>query len=162
MPRIIVKAETASVIAALKEFDADESRSLTKWQKDLLRPVRDDWKAIISSRTGQLKGSTWVGQDRGAAWVGYGAKAPVYAGVQEFGGSVPAPYSKHAAKRLGKLASHGKRGLTVKNPRQRRILIKPKAPAESYWLYPTFRRHEPKLVDDLETHVAELKAKHGL
>ena len=45
---------------------------------------------------------------------------------------------------------------------ERRILIKPKAPNESYTLYPTFRRYEAQLAPAMEEKLVELKLKYGL
>ena len=165
MPSLRLRVDAAAVLANLKSMDAEEAKNLTRYQREILKPVYQAWKPIIPRRhTGRMAASGIIGSRGGNVYLGYGPSAPVYMGVQEFGGSVPAPYSRHAAARLGALAGRAVLGPTRRAIMrgERRIPLKPKAPNESYTLYPTFRRYEAQLAPAMEEKLVELKLKYGL
>jgi hypothetical protein len=151
---LALEVDNKQVLAALRQLDADEKHEFTRYQREILQPTLEQWRRVIPHRSGKLGGSAIVSRGQ-RVYIGYGPSAPVWAGVQEFGGSVPAPYSR----RLTGGSRHLFRGYV------RRITIKPSVAhtgRESYWLYPAFRRNESTLAPLMEAKLGELLTKHGL
>jgi hypothetical protein len=165
MPRLVIRADVHEVIDALRLLNNDVAKDLTAMEKRVLEPALVSFRGAIHRKSGRLAGAARIGTQRGHAWVGYGDGAPPWVYVQEYGGSVPAPYSAHAKNRAGSLM---KAAFTMQYARRRpgqitrRIRIKPWIGGEtSYWLYPAFREHESAMAESLETQVMAKAKAHG-
>jgi len=150
-----IEVDISAVRQALQQLSVETRRSLYPWERDLLLPVRDEVRSIMPHRSGALARQLVVGKRGSHAWVGHRQSVP-YWGVQEFGGSVRWRPRSGTWTRIP--TASGRYMMSKGHV----IRVRPRAPSESWWLYPTWRRHEPQLVDELTRHLQELAQQCGM
>ena len=150
-----IEVDISAVQQALRRLDAEERRTLYRWERDQLLPVRDEVRSIMPHRSGALARQLVVGKRAGHAWVGH-RQSVRYWGVQEFGGNV---WWRPRSGTWTRVPTASGRYITSKG---HLIRVRPRAPGESWWLYPTWRKHEPRLVEALVQHVQAIANRSGM